>query len=59
MLWGISFVSAGIGDGAPQLDDEIVGELERLQVRIVDCLGEIHRIGFVHGQIPDLYEGRK
>ena len=51
-----SFDPAGldVGDGAPQLDDEVVREAERLQVRAVDGLGEVHRVVFVLAKLPDL-----
>lgn len=43
-----------VGDRSPQVDDEVVGEPKGLQVRVVDSLGEIHRIGLVAAQIPNL-----
>lgn len=43
-----------IGDCSPQVDNEIIGESERLQVRVVDRFGEVHRVGFVAAQIPNL-----
>lgn len=49
-------MSSGIGDGAPQFNDEIVCKLERLQIGAIDRFGEVHRIGFVRGQIPYLRE---
>lgn len=43
-----------IGDCSPQVDNEIIGESERLQVRVVDRFGKVHRVGFVAAQIPNL-----
>lgn len=46
--------SFGVGDGSPQLDDKVVGEAERLQVRAVDRLREVHSVGFFLAELPDL-----
>ena len=43
-----------VGDGAPQLDHEVVGEAESLQIGAVDSLGEVHRVLLVFAQLPDL-----
>ena len=43
-----------VGDGAPQLDDEVVGEAERLQIGAVDRLGKVHRVVLVLPELPDL-----
>lgn len=43
-----------VGDRSPQVDDEVVGEPKGLQVRVVDSLGEVHRVGLVAAQIPNL-----
>jgi len=44
----------GIRYGTPQLDDEVIREAEGLQVGVVDGLGEVHRVGLLVAQVPDL-----
>ena len=44
----------GVCDRAPELEDEVVCEPERLEVRAVDGLGQLHRVGFPLRQVPDL-----
>ena len=39
---------------APQLEDEVVRETEGLEVRVVDCLGQLHRVALPLRQVPDL-----
>ena len=41
-------------DGTPEFEDEVVGEAEGLEVRVVDGLGQLHRIGLALSQLPDL-----
>lgn len=43
-----------VSDCTPEVDDEVVGEPESLKIRVVDGLGEIHRVRFVGAQIPHL-----
>ena len=43
-----------ISDGAPQLKDEVVGEAECLEVRVVHRLGQLHCVGFALCKLPDL-----
>lgn len=45
---------SGISYGAPQFDDELVGEAEVLQVGIVYRLGEVYAVAFALGELPDL-----
>ena len=44
----------GVCDRAPELEDEVVRETERLEVRVVNGLGQLHRVGLPLRQIPDL-----
>ena len=44
----------GVCDRAPELEDEVVREAERLEVRVVNGLGQLHRVGLLLRQIPDL-----
>lgn len=47
-------MASGICDGTPQLDDEVIGEAERLQIAGVDGLRKVHRVRFAAGEVPDL-----
>lgn len=51
-----SFCSAlsCVSDCTPEVDDEIIGEPESLKIRVVDGLGEVHRVRFVGAQVPHL-----
>ena len=44
----------GVCDGAPQLEDEVVGEAERLQVGVVHGLRQLHGVGLALCELPDL-----
>ena len=44
----------GISDGTPQLEDEVVGEAERLQVGVVHSLRQLHGVGLALCELPDL-----
>ena len=44
----------GVGDRAPELEDEVVREPEGLEVRVVDGLRQLHRVGLPLRQVPDL-----
>ncbi|MPC13165.1 hypothetical protein E2C01_005886 [Portunus trituberculatus] len=46
--------SLGIGDGAPQLKDEVISEPKCFQVRIIHRLGKLHRVLLLLTQLPDL-----
>ena len=41
-------------DCAPELEDEVVREAERLEVRVVDGLGQLHCVGLPLRQVPNL-----
>lgn len=48
-------MASSIGDGTPQLDDEVICEAERLQIAGVDGLCKVHRVRFPIAEVPDLF----
>ena len=44
----------GVCDRAPELEDEVVPEAKSLEVRVVNGLGQLHRVGLPLRQVPDL-----
>ncbi len=48
------YVSLISCDGAPELKDEVVGEPEGLEVRVIDGLGQLHGVGLAIRKLPDL-----
>ena len=51
---GLGPPGLGVRDRAPQLEDEVVSEAEGLEVRVVDGLRQLHRVGFVFREVVDL-----
>ena len=44
----------GVSHGSPELKNEVVSEPESLQIRIINGLCQLHRVGLPVSEVPDL-----
>lgn len=45
---------ASVGDCAPQVNDEVIGESKALQIWVVNCLSKVHRVCLTRAQVVNL-----
>lgn len=50
----LSSMASGVRYYTPKFNNEIIGKTKGFQIRIINSFGKVHRIRFVHRQIPYL-----